>query len=47
MVEKVLGDIALWCRLYLAAKPSLMGVNVNGLTCPLHRPIASSRQMRG
>jgi hypothetical protein len=32
---------AVW--LYLAAKPSHVGVNVNGLACLLHRPTAYSR----
>jgi hypothetical protein len=42
-----LGDVASRCRLYLVAKTSHVGVNVNGLACPLHRPMAHSRQMRG
>jgi hypothetical protein len=33
--------------LYLAAKPSHAGVDVDGLACPLHRPVACSHQMRG
>jgi hypothetical protein len=37
-----LGDVALQCRLYLAAKPSHVGVNVDGLACPLHRPMVCS-----
>jgi hypothetical protein len=32
--------------LYMAAKPSHVGVDVDGLACPLHRPTAYSRQMR-
>jgi hypothetical protein len=34
MPEMVLGDIDSWCRLYLAAKPSHVGVNVDELACP-------------
>jgi hypothetical protein len=34
-------------RLYLSAKPSHMGVDVNGLAYPLHRPTAHSCQTRG
>jgi hypothetical protein len=33
--------------LYLGAKPSHVGVDVDGLACPLHCPMACSRQMRG
>jgi hypothetical protein len=33
--------------LYLAAKPSHVGVNVDGLAYPLHRPMACNRQTRG
>jgi hypothetical protein len=40
MLEKVLGDVALWYWLYLGAKPSHVGVDV-------HRPTAYNRQMRG
>jgi hypothetical protein len=32
-----LGDVATWCWLYLAAKSSHVGVDVDGLSCPLHR----------
>jgi hypothetical protein len=42
MPGMVLGDIASQHRLYLAAKPSHMGVDVDGLACPLHRPIVCS-----
>jgi hypothetical protein len=41
------GDVASRCRLYLVAKPSHVGVNVDGLACPLHRLMAYSCQMRG
>jgi hypothetical protein len=34
-------------RLYLDAKPSCVGVDLDGLACPLHRPTTYSRQMRG
>jgi hypothetical protein len=43
----VLGDIVSWCRLYMAAKPSHVGVDVDRLTCPLHHHMAYSHQMRG
>jgi hypothetical protein len=33
--------------LYLATKPFHMGVDVDGLACPLHRPTTYSRQTRG
>jgi hypothetical protein len=32
---------------YLAANPTHMGVDVDGLACPLHHPIACGHQMRG
>jgi hypothetical protein len=47
MPGMALGDIASWRQFYLAAKPSHVGVNVDGLVCPLHRPMACCRQMRG
>jgi hypothetical protein len=40
------GDIASRCRLYLAAKPYHVGVNVDGLACPLHHPTACNCQTR-
>jgi hypothetical protein len=33
--------------LYLAAKPSHVGVDVDGLAWPLHHPTPCSRQTRG
>jgi hypothetical protein len=33
--------------LYLAAKPSHMGANVDGLACSLHRPMVYSHQRGG
>jgi hypothetical protein len=33
--------------LYLAVKPTLVGVDVDGLAYPLHHPTAYDRQMRG
>jgi hypothetical protein len=33
--------------LYLAAKSTHMGVDVDGLACPLHCPMACDRQMKG
>jgi hypothetical protein len=47
MLETVLGDVASRCRLYLAAKPSHVGVDVDGLAYPLHLPTVCSHQMRG
>jgi hypothetical protein len=32
---------------YLAAKPSHVGVDVDGLACPLHCPMTCSYQTRG
>jgi hypothetical protein len=46
MPGTILRDIASWHRLYLAAKPSHVGVNVDGLSCPLHCPTTYSRQSR-
>jgi hypothetical protein len=43
----VLGDVASRLRLYLAAKRSHVGVNVDGLACPLYCSMACSRQTRG
>jgi hypothetical protein len=40
------GSFVKW--LYLAAKPSHVGgVDVDGLACPLHRPMAHNYQVRG
>jgi hypothetical protein len=47
MPRTVLGDVASWCQLYLGAKPSHVGVNVNGLVCPMHCATVCSHQMRG
>jgi hypothetical protein len=47
MPGMVLGDVASQRRLYLAAKPSHVGVDVDGLACPLHRPIVCSSQTKG
>jgi hypothetical protein len=33
--------------LYLASKPAHVGVDVDELACPLHRPTAYVRQTRG
>jgi hypothetical protein len=33
--------------LYLAAKPAHVGVDVDGLACPLHRPMACGHKTRG
>jgi hypothetical protein len=47
MPRMVLGDFASRHQLYLASKPSHVGVNVDGLACPLHYLMACDRQMRG
>jgi hypothetical protein len=39
--------VALARRPYLAIKPFHVGVDVDGLSCPLHRPMACSHQTRG
>jgi hypothetical protein len=43
MPKIALGDIALRRWRYLAANPSHMGVDVDGLACPLHHPMARCR----
>jgi hypothetical protein len=45
-LENVPGDVASWCWPYLTAKPSHVGVDVDELAYPLHRPTTYSRQMR-
>jgi hypothetical protein len=47
MPGTVLGDVASQHRLYFAAKPFHVGVNVDGIACSLHHPMVCSRQMRG
>jgi hypothetical protein len=47
MLEKVPVDIASWCFPYLVAKSSHVGVDVDGLTYPLHCPMAYIHQIRG
>jgi hypothetical protein len=39
-LEMVLEDVAMQCRLYLADKPSHVGVDVDRLSYPLRRPTA-------
>jgi hypothetical protein len=49
MPKTVLGEVASWRQLYLAATPSHVGgggVNMAGLAYPLHRPTTCSRQSR-
>jgi hypothetical protein len=46
MTEMILGEVALGC-LYLVTKPSHVGVDVDGLVYPLHRPMTHSYQSRG
>jgi hypothetical protein len=36
-----------FAQLYLVAKPSQVGVDVDGLAYPLHRPMVCGRQTRG
>jgi hypothetical protein len=43
----VLGDVASWHQLYLAAMLFHVGVDVDELAYPLHCPMACSRQTRG
>jgi hypothetical protein len=47
MLGTVLRDVVSRHWLYLAAKPSHMGVDVDGLACPMHRPTVYSFQTRG
>jgi hypothetical protein len=47
MSEMILGDVASWRQFYLAAKPSHMSVNVDGLAYPLHHPTVCICQTRG
>jgi hypothetical protein len=47
MPGTVLGDVASWHQLYLATKPSHMGVDVDGLAYPLHHPRTYNHQSRG
>jgi hypothetical protein len=47
MLEKVLRVSAVRRWFYLAAKPPHVGVGVDGIACPLHRPTAYSRQTMG
>jgi hypothetical protein len=42
MPRTALGDVVMLHWLYLYAKPSLVGVDVDGLACPLHCPTACS-----
>jgi hypothetical protein len=46
MLEEVVEDVASWCWLYLSTKPPHMGVDVDGLACPLHHHMACSHQTR-
>jgi hypothetical protein len=47
MLEKVLRVGAMRHWFYMAAKPPHMGIIVDRLACPLHRPMACSHQTRG
>jgi hypothetical protein len=46
MLKKVPRDHALRCWPCLVTKPSHVGVDVDGLACPLHHPTACSYQTR-
>jgi hypothetical protein len=47
MSKTVLGDIPSWHQLYLATSPSNVGVDVDGLACPLHHPMIYNHHTRG
>jgi hypothetical protein len=47
MLETVLVDVASRRQLYLAAKPSHVGVDVDRLAIPVHHPTICSHQTRG
>jgi hypothetical protein len=48
MLRMVLGDVASWCGFnWLLSLPTWGLVDVDGLACPLHRPMACSHQMSG
>jgi hypothetical protein len=47
MPRTVFGDVVMLHWLYLAAKPSHVGVDVDRLAYPLHCPTTCSRQTRG
>jgi hypothetical protein len=47
MLGTVLRDVVSRHWLYLAAKPSHVGVDVDGLACPMHRPTVYNFQTRG
>jgi hypothetical protein len=46
MPGTILGDVASHHQLYLAAKPSHVGADMDGIACPQHRPIVYSHQTR-
>jgi hypothetical protein len=47
MLRTILRDVASWCQIYLAAKPSLVVVNVDVLAYPMHHPTACNYQTKG
>jgi hypothetical protein len=47
MLKKIHGDVALLCWPCLVTKPSHMGVDVDGLACPLHYSTTYNHQTRG
>jgi hypothetical protein len=46
MLGMILGEIVSRHQLYVATNPSHVGVDVDGLAYPLHRPMVCSHQMR-
>jgi hypothetical protein len=46
MPGTVLGDVIVLCQFYLATKPSHVGVDKDGLSCPLHRPMVCNCHTR-
>jgi hypothetical protein len=47
MLEKISRDVASRCWLCLVPKLFHVGVDADGLACPLHYPMVCSSQMRG
>jgi hypothetical protein len=47
MLEMVLGVGVVRHWFYMAAKPPYVGLGVDGLACPLQRPMACSHETRG
>jgi hypothetical protein len=47
MAKTFLEDVASRCRLYMAGKLSHMGVEVDGLACPMYHPMTYIDQTGG